>query len=72
MSGEKAFEIEGIVIEALPNKTCRVELPNGHKLLAYVAGKARQRCPGFAAGDRVKLRLSPYDLSVGRITLETK
>lgn len=72
MPGEKTFEVEGIVIEAFPNKTCQVELLNGHRLLAFVTGKAGQNCPGFAAGDRVKLRLSPFDLSVGRITLETK
>lgn len=72
MPGEKAFEVEGIVIEALPNRTCRVELANGHRLLAFVAGKARRQCAGFAPGDKVKLRLSPFDLSAGRITLETK
>ena len=71
MAGESAFQVEGVVVEALPNRTFRVELPNGHRLLAYATGKAKER---FAAkaGDRVKLQLSPYDLSEGRIVVETK
>ena len=67
MAGEKAFEVEGVVIEMLPNGTCQVELSNGHRLLAFRTGKARREPAGFAVGDRVKLRLSPYDLSEGRI-----
>ena len=71
MAGESAFKVEGVVVEALPNGTFRVELPNGHRLLAYATGRAKA---GFAAkaGDRVKLQLSPFDLSQGRIILETK
>ena len=71
MAGESAFQVEGVVVEALPNRTFRVELPNGHRLLAYATGKAKER---FAAkaGDKVKLQLSPYDLSEGRIVVETK
>jgi len=72
MAGEKAFEVEGVVIEALPNRTYRVELSNGHRLLAFVAGAAKRNFAGLAPGDRVKLRLSPYDLSEGRIVIETK
>ena len=66
MAGESAFKVEGVVIAALPNKTYRVELSNGHKLTAYATGKAKQT---FAAapGDRLKLELSSYDLSEGRI-----
>ena len=71
MAGESAFKVEGIVIEPLPNKTYRVALANGHQLLAYVAGRAREE---FAAkaGDKVTLQLSPYDLSAGRIIVETR
>ena len=71
MSGEAAFKIEGVVIEVLTNKTYRVELANGHRLLGFVAGKARHSfAPG--PGDKVRLKLSPCDLSQGRIILETK
>ena len=71
MSGEAAFKVEGVIIEVLPNKTYRVELANGHRLLGFVAGKARLN---FAPnpGDKVRLKLSPCDLSQGRIILETK
>jgi len=67
MAGEKAFQVEGVVIEALPNGTCRVELSNGHRLLAFRTGKARREPANLSAGDRVRLQLSPYDLSEGRI-----
>jgi translation initiation factor IF-1 len=72
MAGEGAFKVEGVVVEALPNKTYRVQLVNGHKLLAFVAGRAKQTFAGLAPGDKVKLQLSPYDLSEGRIVVETK
>jgi translation initiation factor IF-1 len=72
MAGEKAFEVEGLVIEALPNQTYRVELSNGHKLLAFVAGRAKRNFAGLAPGDKVKLQLSSYDLSAGRIVVESK
>ena len=72
MAGKDAFTVEGVVIEARPNHTYRVELANGHRLLAFVAGRVKQRLAGFAPGDRVTLQLTPYDLSVGRILLETK
>jgi len=52
--------------------TYRVELANGHRLLAFVAGKTRRTFAGLAPGDRVKLQLTPYDLSAGRILVETK
>jgi len=71
MAGEGAFQVEGVVVEVLPNRTFRVELPNGHQLLAYATGKAKA---AFAAqaGDRVTLQLSPFDLSEGRIMVEVK
>jgi translation initiation factor IF-1 len=72
MAGTDAFKVEGVVVEALPNKTYRVELANGHRLLAFVAGKTRRTFAGLAPGDRVKLQLTPYDLSAGRILVETK
>ena len=70
MAGTDAFQVEGVVIEALPNQTYRVELANGHRLLAFVASKARLAFAGLVPGDRVKLQLTPYDLSSGRIVLE--
>jgi translation initiation factor IF-1 len=71
MAGESAFKVEGVVLETLPNKLYRVELSNGHKVLAYAVGRAKH---SFVAqtGDKVKLQLSPYDLSEGRIVVETK
>ena len=71
MAGKDAFIVEGVVIEARPNRTFCVELANGHRLLAFVAGRAKQRFGALAPGDRVKLQLTPYDLSVGRILVET-
>lgn len=62
-----AIEVEGVVVEALPNKTYRVELPNGHRLLGFVPGRARLSFVRFAPGEKVKLEVSPYDLSKGRI-----
>jgi translation initiation factor IF-1 len=72
MAGKEAFVVEGVVIEARANRTFWVELANGHRLLAFVAGRAKQRLAGLAPGDKVKLQLAPYDLSVGRIMVETK
>ena len=71
MAGESAFKVEGVILEALPKQLFRVELKNGHKVLAYAVGKAKR---SFVAqpGDRVKLQMSPYDLSEGRIVVETK
>jgi translation initiation factor IF-1 len=67
-----AIEIEGTVNEVLPNATFRVELENGHKVLAYLSGKMRQNYIRVLDGDRVKVELSPYDLSRGRITYRYK
>ena len=72
MAGKNAFTVEGVVIEARPNRTFWVALGNGHRLLAFVAGRAKQRFAGLAPGEKVKLQLTPYDLSVGRILVETK
>ena len=67
-----AFQLEGRVIEGLPNGTYRAELKNGHRLTAFVAGKTKKNFAGLKAGDKVKLQMTPYDLSVGRILVETK
>ena len=66
MPGEGTFVVEGVVIDALPNGTWRIELSNGHRLLGFVTGKAK---PNFTArpGDKLRLQVSPYDLSEGRI-----
>jgi len=62
-----AFQVEGRVIEVMPNGTYRAELENGHRLTAFVAGRAKKNFAGLKTGDKVKLQLTPYDLSVGRI-----
>ncbi|MGO8764123.1 MAG: translation initiation factor IF-1 [Limisphaerales bacterium] len=72
MAGGEAFKIEGRVIEALPNGTYRVELRNGHRLTAFVTGNAKKNFAGLKAGDEVRLQLTPYDLSMGRLLVETK
>ena len=65
---EGALELEGTVVEALPNAMFRVELANGHRVLATISGKMRQHYIRIIPGDRVTVELSPYDLSRGRIT----
>jgi translation initiation factor IF-1 len=72
MPGNQAFQVEGRVREALANGTYRVELANGHRLTAFVVGRSKRKFAGMKAGETVKLQLSPYDLSVGRILVETK
>ena len=72
MDKEKAIEVEGTVIEPLPNAMFRVELKNGHVLLAHISGKMRMNFIRILPGDRVKLELSPYDLTRGRITYRYK
>lgn len=72
MPGEDAFKVEGVVIAVLPNGTYRVELANGHRLFGYVTGRAKKRFAGLRSGEKVKLQMSPYDLSEGRILVETK
>ena len=68
MAKREAIEVEGTVSESLPNATFRVELANGHKVLAYVSGKIRLNFIRVLPGDRVLVELSPYDLARGRIT----
>ena len=68
MAKKEAIEVEGKVTESLRNATFRVELANGHKVLAYVSGKIRLNYIRVLPGDRVVVQLSPYDLSRGRIT----
>jgi translation initiation factor IF-1 len=68
---EEAFRVEGRVIEALPNGTFCAELANGHRLTAFVTGRMKKDFAGLQPGDKVKLQLTPYDLSVGRIVVET-
>jgi len=72
MAREGAIEVEGVVVEVLPNQMYRVELANGHRLLAFVRGKARSSFAHLAPGHKVRLELSPCDLSVGRIVANTK
>lgn len=67
MSGTDAFEVEGLVVDVQANGTYRVELANGHRLLAFVAGRRKAELGRLAVGAKVRLKLSPYDLSVGRI-----
>jgi translation initiation factor IF-1 len=69
---EEAIEVEGVVVEPLPNAFFRVELTNGHKVLARVSGKIRMNFIRILPGDRVLVELSPYDLSQGRITYRYK
>ncbi|HEX9780257.1 MAG TPA: translation initiation factor IF-1 [bacterium] len=68
MPKEDLIEIEGVVLEALPNTMFRVEIQDGHKVLAHLGGKLRKHYIRILPGDRVKLELSPYDLARGRIT----
>jgi translation initiation factor IF-1 len=68
----EGIEIEGTVIEPLPNAMFRVELPNGHKVLAHVSGKMRMHYIKILRGDKVVVELSPYDLSRGRIIYRIK
>ena len=72
MAGESAFKVEGVIVEALPRQTYRAELSNGHRLLAFTPVKALKSFAGLKPGDRVKLQMSPGDLSQGRIIVETK
>lgn len=72
MSKEDVIEVEGTVIEALPNAMFQVELQNGHKILAHISGKLRMNFIRILPGDKVTLELSAYDLSRGRITWRAK
>lgn len=72
MGKKESIEVEGIVVEPLSNAMFRVELANGHRVLAYASGKMRMHFIKILAGDRVLVELSPYDLSRGRITYRFK
>lgn len=72
MAKEEAIEVEGTVIEPLPNAMFRVELENGHKVLAHISGKMRMHYIKILPGDRVTVELSPYDLNRGRIIYRAK
>lgn len=72
MSKQDVIEVEGKVLEALPNAMFRVELDNGHKVLAHVSGKIRMNFIRILPGDRVTVELSPYDLTRGRIIYRYK
>ena len=72
MAKQEAIEVEGKVLETLPNAMFRVELPNGHKVLAHVSGKMRMHFIKILPGDSVTIELSPYDLTRGRIIYRAK
>jgi translation initiation factor IF-1 len=72
MPKEDSIEVEGVVTEPLPNAMFRVELENGHKILAHISGKMRMHFIKILPGDRVKVELSPYDLTRGGITYRAK
>ena len=72
MAKEDVIEVEGTVVEALPNTNFKVELEKGHQILAHISGKLRMNYIKILPGDKVKVELSPYDLSRGRITWRAK
>lgn len=72
MSKEDVIELEGTVVETLPNITFKVELENGHQILAHISGKLRINYIKILPGDKVKVEVSPYDLTRGRITWRAK
>ena len=72
MPKEEAVQVEGTVVESLPNAMFRVELENGHKVLAHISGKMRMHYIRILPGDKVQVELTPYDLTRGRITYRFK
>lgn len=72
MSKEDVLEVEGKVLEALPNATFKVALENGHEILAHISGKLRMHFIKILPGDKVTVEISPYDLTKGRITWRAK
>ena len=72
MAKEEGIQVEGTVVEPLPNAMFRVELENGHKVLAHISGKMRMHFIKILPGDKVTIELSPYDLSRGRIVYRYK
>ena len=72
MAKEDVIEVEGVVVETLPNTTFKVELENGHQRLGHISGNLRMNYIKILPGDKVKVELSPYDLTRGRITWRAK
>lgn len=72
MAKDDVLELEGTVLEALPNAMFKVELPNGHVIMAHISGKLRMNYIRILPGDKVTVELSPYDLTKGRITWRAK
>ena len=72
MTKEEAIQVEGTIVEPLPNAMFRVELDNGHRILAHISGKMRMHFIKILPGDKVTIELSPYDLSRGRIIYREK
>ena len=72
MAKEDLIELEGVVVETLPNTTFKVELENGHQILATISGRLRMNYKKILTGDKVKVQMSPYDLNRGRITWRAK
>ena len=72
MAKDDMIELEGVVTESLPNTTFHVDIGNGHIILAHISGKLRMNYIRIVPGDKVKLEMSPYDLSKGRITWRVK
>ena len=72
MPKQSAIEQEGVIVETLPNAMFKVELENGHVIIAHISGKMRMNYIKILPGDRVKVEMSPYDLSKGRITFRLK
>ena len=72
MSKEDNIEMQGVVLETLPNTTFRVQLENGHVVMAYISGKMRKNYIRILTGDKVTVQMTPYDLTKGRITFRYK
>jgi len=72
LTKEEVIEVEGTVVETLPNAMFKVELENGHRLLAHISGKMRMHFIKILPGDKVSVQMSPYDLNKGRITYRAK
>ena len=72
MAKDDVIELEGTVVESLPNTTCRVDIGNGHIILAHISGKLRMNFIRILPGDKVTVQMSPYDLTRGRITWRSK
>ena len=72
MSKQDMIEVEGVVVEALPNAVFQVELQGGHKIMAHISGKLRMNFIRILPGDKVTVEMSPYDLTKGRITWRSK